>query len=293
MTHTHLDHWSGAGVTIPVVERELGALREAAAADDVPDLRTSVMTHIAWVPEEWVPAATETLAGLAERHPSRAILLIPDPDAGEDRLDAEVSLRCFPVAGATRLVCAEVIQLRLRGRRAFAPASIVTPLLISDLPVFLRWRGRPGFGATEFGQLADVADRLVVDSSEWPDLPHAYAELAGVFDRAAVSDIAWSRTLPWRTSLAGLWPAIAHVREIRVAGPRADALLLAGWLRARLARDIRLVHDEADEVELVAVDGEPMPAPRGERLTASDLLSAELDRFGRDPVFEQAVRAAA
>ena len=39
------------------------------------------------------------------------------------------------------------------------------------------------------------------------------------------------------------------------------------------------------------VDGEPVASP-GEPLSASELLSAELDQFGRDRVYEAAVRAA-
>ena len=37
------------------------------------------------------------------------------------------------------------------------------------------------------------------------------------------------------------------------------------------------------------VDGEPVASP-GEPLSASELLSAELDQFGRDAVYEAAVR---
>src|SRR4029453_5876971 len=56
--------------TIREVEGELGQLRAAAAAPgELPKLRTSVMTHMAWVPERWVQAATETLGGLAGRPP--------------------------------------------------------------------------------------------------------------------------------------------------------------------------------------------------------------------------------
>ena len=91
------------------------------------------MTHIAWAPAEWQTAAEETLAGMAERHPSRTLLLVPKPDE-PDGLDAQVSLRCFSLGD--RSICGEVIELDLRGARAKAPASIVLPLLISDLPVF-------------------------------------------------------------------------------------------------------------------------------------------------------------
>ncbi|MDQ3823120.1 MAG: glucose-6-phosphate dehydrogenase assembly protein OpcA, partial [Actinomycetota bacterium] len=187
------------------IEHALAGLRRADLHDDVPDLRTSVMTHIAWVPEEWVEAALHTLQGLAERHPSRTILLLADPDA-DDGLDAEVSVECFTMPGLERLVSTEVIRLRLRGARVRAPASIVEPLLLHDLPVFLRWRGVPDFGSEPFEQLVDAVDRLIVDSTEWPGLPAPYARLAEFFDRVATSDIAWARTLEWRRRLARLWP---------------------------------------------------------------------------------------
>jgi hypothetical protein len=287
-----LEGWTGQDVTVADIERQIADLRQASAArTEGPDLRTSVMTHMAWVPDEWVDAAHETLGGLAERHPSRTILLVPEPDA-ESGLDAELSLRCFPLHERHGHVCSEVIELRLRGDRSRAPASIVTPLLISDLPAFLRWRGRPPFGEPEFEQLVGVVDRLIVDSAEWPDLPEAYRRLAEAFNSAAVSDIAWGRGLLWRRELALSWPRISDVGELQVDGPRADAALLAGWLRSRLGRQIELVHEEADTLAAVAVDGEPVSHPRGEDRSASDLLSDELDRFGRDPVYEDAVRAA-
>ena len=129
-----------------------------------------------------------------------------------------------------------MIELRLRGKRAKVPGSVVQPLLISDLPTFCRWRGLPPWGKPELEQLVDVCDRLVVDSSEWRGLPAAYAELAELFDRIAVSDIAWGRGLGWRARLAALWPGIADVRRLSVTGPKADALLLAGWLRSAARR---------------------------------------------------------
>ena len=67
--------------------------------------------------------------------------------------------------------------------------------------------------------------------------------------------------------------------------------LLAGWLRSRLEHDVELVHEAAEQLESVTVGGEPCPSPR-ERLSGSDLLSAELDEFGRDPVYEAAALAA-
>jgi glucose-6-phosphate dehydrogenase assembly protein OpcA len=278
-------------VTINEVERELGQLRSAAAApDELPKLRTSVMTHMAWVPERWVEAATETLAGLAERHPSRTILLFPRPNDERDALDAEVDLRCFLRGGEEREVCSEVISIRLCGKRASAPASVIQPLLVPDLPVFLRWRGECPWGASELEELVDVTDRLVVDSSEWPDVEWGYARLAEILDRVIVSDIAWARLEPWRLAVATLWPDVADAKELRVAGPYVEALLLARWLTARLDRRVELRHEPAGEIELVEVDGRKAVSVHYERPSSSDLLSNQLEIFDRDRVYEETLR---
>ena len=274
--------------SIGEIERELAERRFDQDADQ-PYQRTSVMTHVAWVPEAWVEAAEDVLAGLAERHPSRTIVLVPEPDA-EDGIEGSVEVHSFE-AGEGRQVCTETIRLRLCGNRASVPASVVQPLLLPDIPVFLRWRGVPPFGAQEFEGLVDVVDRMIVDSTEWPELPGPYAQLAEIFDRVMVSDIAWARTSRWRPQLASLWPAISTVKRIKVTGTEAQAHLLAGWLRSRLDREIALEHEPSDRLVSVEVDGEPAPFPPGDPPDPSDLLSDELDRFTRDRVYEDAVRA--
>jgi glucose-6-phosphate dehydrogenase assembly protein OpcA len=277
--------------TLRELERELNELRAAAAEPGAaPRLRASVMTHIAWVPERWVEEATGTLAGLAERHPSRTILLFPRPDDERDLLEGEVDFRCFVRGGLEHEVCSEVISLRLCGRRAEAPGSVVMPLLVSDLPVFLRWRGPLPFGATELEQLTGVADRLVVDSREWPDARADLARLPQLFKQIAVTDISWARTEPWRCGLADLWPAVAEASALRVAGQEPEALLLQSWLAARLRRDVELVLEPAGEIELVEVDGREVRPATVEPLTSSDLLSDQLEVFGRDRIYEEAVR---
>jgi hypothetical protein len=279
-------------MTVREIERELARLRDASTEPGAPPrLRTSVMTHIAWVPERWVDQATETLAGLAERHPSRTILLFPRPDDRPDRLEGEVDLRCFVQDGERREVCSEVISLALCGARASVPASIVTPLLVSDLPVFLRWRGRPDFGSPQLEQLTGVADRLVVDSREWPEARADLGRLPELFDRVVVSDIAWARTEPWRAAVARLWPEVAEARRMRVAGPEAEALLLSAWLSARLGRDVASEHEPAGEIELVEVDGRQALPERLVTKTPSDLLSDQLEVFSRNRIYEEAVRS--
>lgn len=272
--------------SVSAIERTLAALR---VGDSGVRLRTNVMTHIAWVPEEWVEAAEDVLAGLAERHPSRTIVLFPQ--SGGEGLEGKVESDSFPMNEGL-IVCTDTIRIQLHGTAAEHPASVVEPLLVSDLPVFLRWRGVPPYGDAAFEELIDVADRLIVDSTEWPGLPKPYARMAEVFDRVAVSDIAWARTSRWRPMLASLWPAIAEVDRIQVTGTEAQAQLLSGWLRSRLDRPIALEHEPSTKLVGVELDGQPAPFPPGDPPLPADLLSDELDKLSRDPVYEAAVLAA-
>ena len=269
----HLDEWQEECTSVGDVEQALIGLRLKRGFERKRNLRTSVLTHLAWVPGEWQQEATETLARMAERHPSRTLLIFPEPDT-PDGLSARAFLECYEVPGSDRHLCNEVSELRLGGARAEAPASIVLPLLLPDLPVFLRWRGQPDFGLPVFAQLVDVIDRLVVDSAEWPDVPDAYAELDRVFGEVVVSDIAWRRTLPWRRNLARAWPDLPD----RLTGPPAETALVAGWLASRAGLEV--VVERADEL------------PVGDGRAPSDLLSEELDVYARDPVYEDAVRTA-
>jgi glucose-6-phosphate dehydrogenase assembly protein OpcA len=275
------------------IERKLAQQRwrHEADDDDVPVLRTSTMTHVVWAPPRWLDRAKRVLAGMAERHPARTIFLVPT-SGRTSSVEADATVLDFAVGGGKE-VLSEVIELRLRGDAANHPASVVLPLLISDLPAFCRWRGQPDWDGQAFAELTDVVDRLVVDSSEWPSLPGAYRDVARLFDRVAVSDLAWRRTLPWRATLAARWPAPRTVDRLTVEGPRADALLLAGWLRSRLRRDVALTRRAADDVVAISVDGEPVERPRATSASVSDLLSAELDTLTRDRIYEGAVKAAA
>src|SRR4249919_1025070 len=111
-TAVHAVEWSDEDVEVADVVQALCRLREESAHETLgPDLRTSVMTHLAWVPREWEDVAVETLAGLGERHPSRGILLFPDPGAA-DGIDARVSMLAFPLREQRRYIAAEVIELR-------------------------------------------------------------------------------------------------------------------------------------------------------------------------------------
>ena len=103
--------------------------------------------------------------------------------------------------------------------------------------------------------------------------------------------MAWARTEPWRRALAALWPGVADASRLTVRGPRADGLLLAQWLGARLASRVELDCREAEAIEEVQVDGAPVDADQSPPATPSALLSEQIEIYGRDRIYEEAVRA--
>ena len=262
------------------------------AAAEAPSMRTSVMTHIAWVPAEWLEQARAALEGMAERHPSRTILLFPEPAA---RTPDRRARRGRALGGAGHRP-----RARDRGRRAHAPrrrarrrrrassSRSSSPTCRSSCAGAASRRGvRRSSSSSSTSSTGSSSTR-----PSGTTCPTRTARLAELFPRCAASDIAWARTSRWRSHLATLWPGIADVQTIRVRGTAAQAWLLCGWLRSRLGRaEIALEHDPAEKLDGVALDGEAVPLPPGNPPAPSDVLSDELERFTRDPVYEAAVLA--
>ncbi|HJZ67984.1 MAG TPA: glucose-6-phosphate dehydrogenase assembly protein OpcA, partial [Blastocatellia bacterium] len=133
-------------------------------------------------------------------------------------------------------------------------ASAVAPLLLSDLPVYLWWRPVPPIqDKALFRKLADISDRVIIDSALFND-PHGdIASMASVLRDTtrwtAISDLNWARLTAWRALLAGFYD-LTEYRQlldrldeivIEYAPPTSQAsaipsraLLLGGWLASRL-----------------------------------------------------------
>ena len=194
------------------------------------------MTHIAWVPEQWVEAATGTLAGLAERHPSRTILLFPRPDdpatcSRARSTCAASSAGASSARSAPRWSPAPLRPPRLRaGERGHAAAR----LRPAGLPALARAAAVRRARARPARRRRRPARRRLPRVARRERRPGAAAEL---FDRIAVSDIAWARTEPWRCGVADLWPDVAEASACGSRGPsRKRCSCGAGSRRGSAAR---------------------------------------------------------
>ncbi len=235
--------------------------------------------------------AAASTARLSDRHPSRAIIVLGD--RMREGVDAAVQLHCLvPRSDETARVCYEQIFARVRGDADDRIASVVIPLLVPDLSVFLWWTGTPPQDTKRFDDLIAVADRLIVDSADFARPDRTLAVLADLATthrrrRFGITDLNWTRLTPWRELIGGFFdvdawrPWLDAIVGVRVgfsvdADGRAihpsQALLLVAWLASRLGWRVveRFAPNEAGGMlfRMARRDGAPIDVrvrPRFER----------------------------
>jgi glucose-6-phosphate dehydrogenase assembly protein OpcA len=246
--------WGAQASSIDALERELARLRRAAVAHARERgqtlARASVLNLVVYSEREMhARRAARTVADLALRHPSRAIVLLGDRD--RDGVVASVQLHCHvPQSDGAQPVLYEQILARVRGDFDERVASVVIPLLVPDLPVFLWWTGTPPSDARHLDDLVTLADRFIIDSADFARADRTLPEVARLArHRVAITDLNWARLTHWRELIAQFFdvpawrPFLEGITGIR-AGFAVDmdgrdihpsqALLLLGWLASRL-----------------------------------------------------------
>ena len=240
----------GGAMKAEEIERELARLRMN--EDGTLCLRASVLNMIVVTDEASAPGVTGNVAELAGRYPSRAIVMISDPDEPEANLEVAVSAFCS-VRGGTggSQVCAEQVTVHAEGPPARHLESLAGPLLIPDLPTFLWYPGRFSPFSPEFSAMATLADRIILDSASSEDAGECLGELAGLIEKEgtpAIGDLQWVALTPWRSLLSELFSsperagALDEVYRVEVLygpGGESRALLLVGWLASALGWNIR------------------------------------------------------
>ena len=289
------------------IVRALLAERRAAGA-----LASGLALSLVVVVDEKHVQEAETAATIAAAaHPCRLLIVVRRSLDADNRLDAEVQ-----VGG--RLGPTEAVVMRMYGRLTLHAESVVLPLLAPDAPVVTWWHGQaPEEIATD--ALGVLANRRITDAALSPD------PLAALHHRAldfapGDTDLAWTRTTPWRALLASALDAVhAHPvgAEVGAEAANPSATLLAGWLQSRLHVQATVesttgpgvthakVATEREEgvpyvVKLDRPDGITATLSRGDesqrqlplpRRELGDLLAEELRRMDPDFVYAEALGA--
>jgi glucose-6-phosphate dehydrogenase assembly protein OpcA len=228
----------------------------------LPHARASVLNLIVTVVDgEAADRVVRTLVDLGVRHPSRAIVLVPEPGPGTRPLDARISTHCNEMAGGGDRVCYEEVVLTVRGEAADHLSGLVAPLLIHDLPTHVWWPGDPPFNDPVFDQLVEMGDRVLCDSADFADLLHGLRRLGSLRRSSGIGDLCWERLGWWQELTAQFFDAPRFRRylpnlsrlQVRYAVPAsgrrgletdgaapgvrsamAQPILYAGWIATRL-----------------------------------------------------------
>jgi glucose-6-phosphate dehydrogenase assembly protein OpcA len=224
------------------IERELGKLRTN--DDGTLALRSSVLNLIVVTDEESAQEITNSVSRLAGRHPARAVVFIVDPE-GESNVEVRLSAFCN-VRGGGAQICAEQVTIHAEGPPALHLESLAGPLLIPDLPVFLWYPGEFSPRSQEFAAMADLADRIIVDSAASENHEACLREIATLIEdpeMPAIGDLQWVGLSPWRSLLAdtfgvperaGDLEKIESAEVLYAPGGKNRVLLLIGWLASTL-----------------------------------------------------------
>jgi glucose-6-phosphate dehydrogenase assembly protein OpcA len=266
--------WEERGTSVGVIAAHLASLwsqpvstpdtTEALITEKgLPHARASVLNLIVTVVDgAAADRVVRTLVDLGVRHPSRAIVLVPEPHPGGGPLDARISTHCHDAPGDADRICYEEVVLAVRGDAAAHLSGIVAPLLIHDLPTHVWWPGDPPFRDAVFDQMVEIADRVLVDSADFADLLAGLRRLATLRRKSGVGDLSWERISWWQELTAQFFDAPRFRRylpnlsrlQLRyavtppgshrhdeddevapgVAAPMSQALLYAGWIATRL-----------------------------------------------------------
>jgi glucose-6-phosphate dehydrogenase assembly protein OpcA len=290
--------WSAQGTTPDAIEAALRQLLIEAHAEREDFVPARVLNMIAFVDREWTGEIANRLRGVGRYHASRLVVLAYEPR--RTRLDARVILAADeqPAPGEPALL-RETVVVELGDRHLDDLMTIADPLVVTDLPTLL-WS--PHGHHEIVAELMPLAQAVLVDSVEEPDVAEALDWACTLSDRAYVVDLAWLRSTPWRERVAAMFDPPWLRRELSMLSSvtvrhhpasTVAAGLYVGWLSSRLDwKPARLVaHDGAligtahaprQDVELRLQSAPELPVPGLEGLTI-ETAAGHMLRLDRGP----------
>ena len=190
-----------------------GAVRDAAA---VTQAQTFVATIVAVVPQDRVEDTAPALERMRARAAVRTVL---------------ISLGDTPQPEVSRTERATTIH----GLVPRYLNNAVAALRLSSLPTLAWWRGGD---RAALEQLAVLVDRVLLDT---PDPAQDWPLVARISERAAISDVRWTKLTRWRSLMARFFdlPEIraqaGAITSLEIAASDPDAArLYAGWIASSL-----------------------------------------------------------
>jgi glucose-6-phosphate dehydrogenase assembly protein OpcA len=246
---------SGQGILVQPgqIEAELtrlwGPAAERAGGPELesPNVTRIVLANLVVEAGPTCPECLEaTLDTVAERHPSRAIVLRRTLEPGRS-VGAEIAALCHLPSPDRPQVCSERIILRAGPEALDLLAGAVRPLLEANLPFVLWWTEDPRPTRSLFLDLARECSRLILDLSDPGADPDAVRFGLDPATNPFARDTSWFGITRWRELVAQFFDGsdsraiLSKIAKVEIVAQVADeprvprvAAWLAAWLAGQL-----------------------------------------------------------
>jgi glucose-6-phosphate dehydrogenase assembly protein OpcA len=270
--------WAAQGTTPGEIEAAMRQMLIERHAENESFAPARVLNMVCVVDKAWSGEVANRLRNVGRYHASRTVVLAVEPK--RERIDAVATIASdvHPKAGEFALL-RETVIVDVGEKHLPALDTIVDPLVVTDLPTVL-WSPHGHPEAVDV--LLPLAQVVLLDSVDEPDLHEALDRAQELSRKAYVVDLAWLRSTPWRERVAAtfdpqlLRPDLRTISSVTIRhhpDSTAAALLLIGWLSSRLdwqpskliARNGALAgkaHARRQDVEL-RIEPEPGQTVRG------------------------------
>src|SRR4051795_11478946 len=233
------DVWREDDTTTGAIEAALRKLFAQRHKEERAYVPARVMNMVVIVDKDFRGEVENRLQRVGRFHPSRLILV--SVESGRQRLSAVVRIGTDDAARSGAIsVGRERIELRVGERHLPKLDTIVDPLVVSDLATMV-WS--PHGNAAGVDALRRLAQIVLIDSQDEPDVETALARADDLSKDTYVVDLAWLRSTPWRERIAAAFdsprrrPDLKKISGVTVRHREdslASALLFCGWLSSRL-----------------------------------------------------------
>jgi glucose-6-phosphate dehydrogenase assembly protein OpcA len=198
-----------------------------------------VLNLVTIVDRQWRGEIENRLERVGRYHASRTVLIAIE--AGRRTIDARATVITDDEGLAGEFSTThEHVVVDIGTQHVEHLATIVDPLVVTDLPTML-WA--PHGHGEAIDELLPLAQVVLLDSVDDPDLEEAVMRAQALAQRAYVVDLAWLRSTPWRERVAAAFdpprerlqlPTLSSVEIRHHAESRLAGVLFLGWLSSRL-----------------------------------------------------------
>jgi len=230
--------WAAEDTTPSDIDAALRGLLEEQHAKGQALAPARVINMVAVVDSSWRGEILNRLERVGRYHPSRTILC--SVEDGRTTIDARATLTADGTADPGISVVEERVDIRIGPAHLRRLDSIVDPLILPDLTTVV-WA--PHGHAEAIDAMRGLADVILLDSSDEPDMRTAINRVCHLADHAYIVDLAWLRSTPWRERIAATFDPprwrdmlrqISRVEVRHRPDSAVSAVLLLGWFSSRL-----------------------------------------------------------